>query len=173
MNKKILNRFIHILGEKGQGRWIIIGGSVLPFLEASSRYTKDIDLAGPSTSTQNDTLLLMKIAQSLGLPIEAINQAGAFFLYKIPEWEKEIILIHKGPSATIYRPSAMLYLLLKLERLSETDLEDCMKMIEFSKEHPDEPINKKRMIKIIRTYIKKSENNAKKERLRKILSVLS
>ncbi|MBI3018818.1 MAG: hypothetical protein HYY61_02890 [Deltaproteobacteria bacterium] len=168
MEKKLLEKFIHLLANKVDGKWIIIGGSVLPLLEASFRHTQDIDIVGPSSSTQKDTLTLMEIAQSLGLPIEAINQAASFFLYKIPNWEKELVLIHKSPKASIFRPSATLYILLKLKRLSETDFEDCMKMIEYAKIHK-ESIDKKRIQKIIHTLLKKETSEPKIKRLKNLI----
>ncbi len=168
MEKKLLEKFIHLLVNKVEGKWIIIGGSVLPLLEASSRPTQDIDIAGPPQSTQKDTLTLMEIAQSLGLPIEAINQAASFFLYKIPNWEKELVLIHKSSKASIFRPSATLYILLKLNRFSETDFEDCMKMIAYAKTH-QESIDKKRIQKTIQELLKKETSEPKIKRLKEFI----
>ena len=36
----------------------------------------------------------------------------------------------RGPRATIYRPSATLFLLLKLERLTAVDLDDCIALLD-------------------------------------------
>src|SRR3989338_7257233 len=108
MEKKLLDKFIRLLGDEVSGDWIIIGGSVLPWLGASFRHTEDIDIVGPKNSTQKDTLTIMEIAQTLGLPIEAINQAASFFFYRILDWEKNLILIHKGSKASIFRPNATL-----------------------------------------------------------------
>src|SRR3989344_3724351 len=168
MEKKILEKFIHLLSDKVEGKWIIMGGCVLPLLEASSRYTQDIDIAGPSSSTQKDTLTLMEIAQTLGLPVEAINQAASFFLYKIPDWEKELVLIHKSPKASIFRPSATLYILLKLNRFSETDFKDCIKMIEYAKAHK-ESIDEKRIQKTIQKLLKKETSPPKINRLKEFI----
>lgn len=165
MEKKLLEKFIHLLANKVQGKWIIIGGSVLPLLEASFRHTQDIDIVGPPNSTQTDTFTLMEIAQSLGLPIEAINQAASFFLYKIPNWEKELVLIHKNAKTSIFRPSATLYILLKLNRFSETDFEDCIKMTEYAITHK-EPIDKKRIQKTIQELLKKETSTSKIKRLK-------
>ncbi len=171
MDTKLLKKFIKLLGERVSGDWIILGGTVLPLLQASSRYTKDIDLAPPLGATQKDTLTLMEIAESLHLPIEAINQAAGFFLYRIPNWQKEIILFHEGTKATIFRPSATLYLLLKIERMSETDLEDCLKMIEFSKRR-GEALDRHRVISKIKSEIRSSQTHSKIERLKRLLSEL-
>lgn len=169
MNPKLMKKFVKILGERVSGEWIILGGTVLPLLEASSRTTNDIDVAAPLNATQKETLLLMDIAKSLQLPIEAINQAAGFFLYRIPDWKKELVLFHKGKKATVFRPSATLYLLLKLERLNESDFEDCLKMIAFSKKNKEE-IDRTRIISKIKDELRKSQNVPKKERLKKLLS---
>lgn len=172
MDSKFLKKFIKILGKRVKGDWIILGGTVLPLLEASSRHTKDIDLAAPLHATQKDILTLMDIAESLHLPIEAINQAAGFFLYRIPDWQKEIILFHKGTKANVFRPSATLYLLLKIKRMNETDLDDCLKMIEFSKRQR-EAIDKNRIISSIKNEIKSSPTFSKTERLKELLLKLS
>jgi len=64
------------------------------------------------------TLVLMEIAAELGLPIEAINQAGA-------------------------------YVLLKLSRLTETDLDDCQRMLEYAWDH-GEAVDRSRLEAAIR-----------------------
>ena len=171
MDKKIIQKFIQLLGEKVTGKWVIMGGSVLPLLDASTRHTQDIDVAGPSKATLGESLALMEIAQTLGLPIEAVNQAAAFFLHKIPGWDKEIILIYKGPKAEIYRPSSGLYVLLKLNRLSETDLDDCIKMIQYAYGHK-EFFDAKKVEKAIKNFIKKSEDTLRSNRLKKLLEFL-
>ena len=67
-----------------------------------------------------------------GLPVETINQAAGLFLRKIANWNKMLVPLIKG-TATIYRPNVTLFLLLKMERLSESDLGDCIEFIKFSK----------------------------------------
>ena len=143
ITKLRLTSFLELAGERLTGNWVVIGGSVMALIGAEYRVTNDIDLSGPITSTQKDTLILMEIAESLGLPIEAINQAGAFFLKQIPGWEKRLIEVHRGKGAIFFRPNATLYLQLKIRRFSETDLLDCMKMLEkHSQELEFEGVNK-------------------------------
>jgi hypothetical protein len=38
--------------------------------------------------------------------------------------------LHRGTSAIVYRPSATLFILLKLERLTAVDLDDCLALME-------------------------------------------
>ena len=91
ISPEIMRNFVAVAADQLKGSWVIIGGSVLHLLNIAARQTEDIDLAGPLTSTQAESLKLMELAESLGLPVEAINQAGAFFLYKIPGWDRKLI----------------------------------------------------------------------------------
>ena len=172
MDRKLLHRFVKLMADRVRGQWVIIGGAVLPLLDASSRYTEDIDIVGPSSSTQKDTLALMNIAQELKLPIEAINQAASFFLHKISRWQDELVLIHKGKGIRIFRPTPTLFLLLKISRLSEYDLEDCLNMMKYAN-LKKEVIDVKRVSKAIQEEIKKSSNQTKTKRLKQLLSILT
>lgn len=79
--------------------------------------------------TQDERLALMELAAEAGLPIEAVNSAADFFVRKIADWRDQLVELHRGPRATIFRPTPTLYLLLKLGRLTETDLDDCLALI--------------------------------------------
>jgi hypothetical protein len=71
----------------------------------------------------------MELAADRSLPIEAVNSAADFFVRRIDDWRDHLVELLRGSTATIYRPSATLFLLLKLERLSEADLDDCLAMM--------------------------------------------
>lgn len=129
INQALLKKFVSLAGDKLTGQWVLLGGTLLPLLGLNQRVTMDIDMAGPMESVQADTIKLMDIAQSLGLPPEAINQAAAYFLFKIEDWHDHIVLLHKGKKATVYRPDATLFVQLKMGRLSEADLADCKVML--------------------------------------------
>lgn len=153
IDQKKLNRFLQLAGLRLHGDWVVIGGSVLQLVGAGYRVTNDIDLAGPENATQKDSVILMEIAEELGLPVEAINQAGAFFLSKIPHWKKMSVLHYEGKNADFYRPNSTLFLLLKIPRLSESDLTDCLKFMElFPKE-----IEKSVVLKKLDSEKKKAE----------------
>jgi hypothetical protein len=126
---KLLRQFLDLAGKRLSGEWVVIGGALLPLLGVSQRVTMDIDIAGPPDATNADTLTLFEIARDIGLPIEAINQSASFFLHRVDGYEKMLVVLHEGPSATILRPNLTLYVLLKLNRMSETDLEDCMALL--------------------------------------------
>ncbi len=171
VNQRLLQRFLRLAGKKLTGDWVLIGGSVLPVLGITHRVTLDIDLAGPPKSGQQQMLVLMEIAESLGLPVEAINQAGAFFLRKIKGWQRSIVLLHQGESATFYRPDVSLYLQLKLERLSESDLEDCLALVAYA-QAIGEPIRTKKLRTLIDRALASADNAEKLRRLQRLREVV-
>ena len=150
------------------GDWVIIGGSVLHLLNIAGRQTEDIDLAGPDNSPQTETIKLMEIAESFGLPIEAINQAGAFFLRKISDWDQKLIKVHQGRSATFYRPNSELFFELKIARLTEADATDCVR-------YPDYTIANKEPFKpeiLFRICTQKSGDISKSTQLKMIIDAI-
>ena len=171
VNKKLLERFLKLAGEKLKGKWVIIGGCVLPLMGVRYRTTLDIDIVGPRTSNLSQTLALMEICESLGMPVEMINQAGAYFLYKIEGWEKNLIPVYQGKNATIMRPNATLFILLKLKRFTESDFKDCLKMFKISRQK-GELIDYNKIKRAIEGEIKKSDSYVRIIRLRKLLKAL-
>lgn len=115
-------------GERLEGEWLLIGGSAAAVWFLSTRTTEDIDLIGLA-GTQAQRLALMELAAEAGLPVEAVNSAGDYFLRQIPDWRDQLVLLHAGARATIYRPSATLFLLLKIRRLSVVDHDDCLALL--------------------------------------------
>ena len=95
ITRSTLAKFVKLAGDRLTGDWVIIGGVVLPILGIDIRSTTDIDVAGPPDASQAQMLTLMDIVATLGLPVESINQAGAYFLYKIKNWQNMILLIHR------------------------------------------------------------------------------
>lgn len=106
----------------------------------------------------------MDIAVSMKLPVETINQAASYFLYKEPDWQQSLVLVYEGKNARIYRPNINLYISLKRKRLTESDLQDCLAMIDFAIENK-ESIQKKQLIKALTTDIDHEKNESKRERL--------
>jgi hypothetical protein len=111
------------------------------------------------------TLKLMEIAEDLGLPVETINQAGGYFLSKIPGYRKSLVLLHTGPQARIYRPDALLYVLLKLPRLSESDLGDCLRFLDYTRAQ-GEPLARDRLLARVRGELAKGPSPDRKSRLK-------
>ena len=132
LTPQVLHKFLRKATSRLSGEWILIGGTVLPILGVFHRSTVDIDLIGKSNKEQKQILELLKLSESLGLPVEMINQAGALFLDRIESLEEDLIPLRKTKKCTIYRPDLALYLELKLARLTESDQNDCLEMIRWS-----------------------------------------
>ena len=169
LNSKTLRKFLEIAGEKMSGEWVVIGGTVLPMLGINHRVTVDIDFV--SKSKKEDTLKLMSIADELGLSIETINQAGAYFLYQIPDFERNLIILYEGSKAKIYRPNLFLYIQLKIKRFSDSDVLDCLEYIKYAENH-NEFSDKERIEKLVQVQIAKESNKEKINKLKEILKAL-
>ncbi len=141
-----------------------MGGSVLPLLGVEYRVTLDIDVAGPDDAGMDQALALMEIAEELGLPVEAINQAGAYFLRRIRGWERHLVEIHRGRGARILRPDATLFVLLKIDRLTESDLTDCVEMIRLARSG-GERVDRRRVLGAIRRGLAGDVSVPKRRRL--------
>jgi len=168
----LLERFLKLAGERLRGDWVVIGGCVLPLRGVEHRVTLDIDVAGPERAGMKDTLLLLEIAEELGLPVEAINQAGALFLRRIPDWESNLIEIHRGPEAVIHVPDATLFLLLKINRLSEVDLDDCITMLDLARDRR-EPIDVDRVTQRVTEALQSEPSSSRAQRLLRLQALLN
>jgi hypothetical protein len=164
VDRKLLERFVRMAGRTLSGDWVVIGGCVLPLIGLEHRVTVDIDIAGPEKAGQDQTLALMGIAEKLGLPIEAINQAGAYFLRRIKGWERDLVVVHEGPKARILRPNVTLFILLKVSRMSESDLSDCTEFLRLAGTLGEKP-DRRRILEAIRRARRKSETEPVRERL--------
>ena len=95
------------------------------------RATEDIDLIsvvqGPDRRYQ-----LMDFALAHGVPLEAVNSAADFFLRRFPDWRDQLEVLHAGAHARIFRPTPTLFLLLKVGRMSEADLGDCLALLNLA-----------------------------------------
>ncbi len=137
LNSQLLSKFLKAAGDRLTGEWLLVGGTLLPAVGLDIRATVDIDILSLSERGNDQQLELMELAQSLGLPVESVNSAAGFFLRKVPYTKDELIVLQKGKSAVLYRPSVRLFWALKVERLSESDLEDCLHYFKFCKKVGD------------------------------------
>jgi hypothetical protein len=144
LDSQTLHRFVQLAANRLTGDWVILGGAAVPLMGGPFRATLDIDIAGPKEASNSQSMILLDIATELGLPIEAVNQAAAFYLRQIEGWQDHLVLLVRGPSASIFRPDATLYLLLKISRLSEADLQDCTEAINLARRH-HEPLDLRRI----------------------------
>ena len=95
LDASLLKKFLKAAGDQLTGEWVLVGGTVLPALNVDVRSTTDIDFVGLPVDTTREQLKLMQIAEDLGLPIESINQASAYFISKISGFEKSLVLLHQ------------------------------------------------------------------------------
>ncbi len=123
--------FLNNVVNELDGDWVVIGGSMLAFIDAESRVTADIDLCCISDLDNDKRISLMKLAELSGLNIEAINPAADYFLKKIPNWKNSLVLLKNGEKGNLFRPSLGLYLQLKLNRGTPTDIQDCISFINW------------------------------------------
>ena len=150
---------------------MVIGGCVLPILGIDQRITVDIDISGPDTADMEQTIALMKIAEDLGLPVEAINLAGGLFLRRIPGWEQNLVEVHRGPQATLHVPDTTLFLLLKLARLTEIDLDDCLAMLQLSRQCGSS-LDSERIVGAIHESLGAEAPPGKRQRLESLLAAV-
>jgi hypothetical protein len=127
-----IQQLVDAAGEELDGDWVLVGGALATLWFSPQRVTEDIDLIsvvdGPERRYQ-----LMNFALVQGVPLEAVNSAADFFLRRIPDWTKQLELLHAGARARIFRPTPTLFLLLKTGRMSEADLGDCLALIDLAK----------------------------------------
>ncbi len=115
----------------------------------------------------------MKLAEDLGLPVETINQASLYFLEKIPNYIKELVILHKGKSATIYRPNVNLFIQLKVGRLSESDLADCLEFLKYARK-TKEPVNRPKLQAVLNQEIHEcADHESRLARLKQLRKAIS
>ena len=171
LDQATLRRFVELAGERLTGDWVVIGGCVLPLLGIEHRVTVDIDMAGPDETDMRQMWILMEIAEELGLPVETINQVGGFFLRLVEDWRDHLVEIHRGERATLHVPDATLFLLLKLRRLTESDLGDCRAMVHRARREGD-PLDVARLRAAIRDYLLESPPPGRTAHLEDVLELL-
>ncbi len=171
LTPKKLKEFISLVSKNLKGEWVLIGGTVLPLLGVHHRITVDIDLIGKNNKERAQQLELMKLAEKLKIPAETINQAGALFLEKIKGFEKKLEILLESKECKIYRPNLSLFLELKLERLSESDKEDCLEMIKWSVKNESGSVHQE-AVKFLKNVIKSKKNHTKSDFMQILLEKL-
>ncbi len=167
LNAQLLEKFLKLAARKLEGKWLLVGGTLLPAVGLDIRSTMDIDLLGLGKKEASQALELMELSDSLGLPVETVNQAAAFFLKKAGYEEKDLLPLLNGPKATIYRPSVHLYWKLKIGRLSETDVIDCQHYFHYCVGQRD-TVSRGDLMALITKAAKNEPVAAKRERLQSL-----
>lgn len=128
MDRRRLEEVVHALGDRLVGEWMLLGGAAVALWIEPRRTTEDIDVIGFGGTAQ-ERRSLMELAVELGLPVEALNSAADFFLFRVPDWREHAEPLFRGARSVVYRPSPTLFLLLKIGRLTSEDLSDCLALL--------------------------------------------
>jgi len=115
MDGERIRAIVHEIGERLEGDWLLIGGGLVALWIEPGRTTEDLDIVGMA-GCDDPRLALLQLADDLGLPVETLNSAADFFVQRIDGWEREVELLQRGSVGRIFRPSATLFLLLKVGR---------------------------------------------------------
>lgn len=151
IQKSQYESFLKSVTDELEGDWVLIGGSLLLLLGASTRATTDIDICPIGEMDNEKRLMLMEIAMKANLPIEAINPSADFFLRKISSWKFSVMPLVSGKKGNVFRPSIQLYFKLKLARGSDSDIEDCKAFLEWHKQNSFE-IPKGPLTEIVKSF---------------------
>lgn len=119
-----LEAILRAVVDELDGDFVVVGGAAAALWLTPRRITNDIDIF-PVAGRGHNQLELMRLAVRLGLGVEAVNSAADFFVQRIPGWSEDLEVMLAGRRGRILRLSATVFLLSKLERLSETDAADC------------------------------------------------
>jgi hypothetical protein len=144
LGRERLEELLAALTEHLDGDWLLLGGALVALWLEPRRVTEDIDLVSLA-GLPEQRFQLMAFAAAAGLSVEAVNSAADYFVRRVPGWEHEIEVFRVGPKARIYRPTPTLFLLVKIGRLSDQDLADCLAMIAKAR-NDNLPIDANRVI---------------------------
>ena len=172
LDSELLKELLARAADQLEGKWLLLGGTLLPALGLDVRSTVDVDLVSLERTGPNQTLRLMELAETLGLPVETINQAAAFFLEKAGYTEDDLILLRKGKSAVIYRPTVELYWKLKIPRLTESDLLDCQHYFHYSKGQKN-PFDEESLRALVELALQGPSSPERVRRLEQLLAIVS
>lgn len=172
LDSKLLSQFLKKASTMLEGKWLLIGGTLLPAVGIDIRATVDIDLIGLGIAEKAQTLKLMELAESLGLSIESVNQAADFFLSRTKYVKSDLILLRSGRRCKIFRPSASLYIRLKLGRFTESDYEDCLHYFKFCESIGDR-IKIDEIEKAVRKVLADRPSEEKQRNLDSLLNLVS
>jgi hypothetical protein len=120
-----LEKVLAAVCDRLEGDFLLIGGALVALWLEPRRTTEDVDLIGVEDGAGARSALL-SLAHDLGLPVEALNSAADFFVHRIPGWREQLEPFRSGVKGRVLRPSPTLFVRLKLARLSEQDLQDCL-----------------------------------------------
>ncbi len=168
LDRTRIERFLARAADALQGDWLLVGGAAAAMWFSPGRMTEDIDLIG-SEGTNAERLRLMEVADAEGLPVEVVNSAADYFIRRDPAWNREMVLLREG-SARIFRPTATMFLLFKIGRLGETDLDDCLALLAWCEAH-GEPVDRGRVAAAL-AALSQTIDTARAERRQQLATAL-
>ncbi|MEQ8765586.1 MAG: DUF6036 family nucleotidyltransferase [Planctomycetota bacterium] len=146
LTRQQIERVIRAVTDEIEADWLLVGGAAVALWYQESRSTEGVDLVEPSEAPSH-RLELLKTAAALDLPIEALNSAADFFVRIVQRWDEDIVLLRSGARGRLFRPSPTNFLIMKLARLSEQDLEDCRALL--SSTEVAGPLDRKRVLEAL------------------------
>lgn len=172
LDSQLLSKFLQKVVTELRGEWLLVGGALLPAVGLNIRATVDIDIVGLGPAEANQSLELMKISESLGLAVESVNQAAAYFVNKIGYTKKDLLILRQGKYATIYRPSVILYWRLKVLRMTEADTLDCQHYLNYCVAQEDR-VDLASLKIVLNSALKNTNETEKRFRLETLLKLIS
>jgi hypothetical protein len=169
LDRQRIETLVAAVADRLEGDWLLVGGALVALWLLPRRVTEDVDLIGLGESGAQRAKLL-GLAFDLGLPVETLNSAADFFVERIDGWRQQIEPYRRGAKGTIFRPTPELFLLLKLGRLSEQDLEDCLAAIELARREAV-PLDRERLTLALHS-LPAAVDGELAERRRKLRAVL-
>ena len=128
LDRARITEITQAIADRIEGDWLLVGGALAALWFEPRRTTEDVDII-PMGDPKRSRTALFELAAELGLPIEAMNSAADFFVERVTGWRDETELLLEGRLGRIFRPSPTLFLILKMGRLSEIDLTDCLELL--------------------------------------------
>ncbi|MHB1846606.1 MAG: hypothetical protein ACYCWW_17435 [Deltaproteobacteria bacterium] len=147
LDRQRIEDLISAVADRLEGDWLLIGGALVALWLLPRRVTEDIDLIGIGDAAAQRGKLFA-LAWDLGLPVETLNSAADFFVARLDGWREQIEPFRRGAKGTVFRPSPELFLRLKLSRLSEQDLEDCLATLDLVRSE-SRPLDRERLLKAL------------------------
>jgi len=171
ITESLIQTFIEKAKDVLEGDWLILGGSLIPLIDKNYRSTMDIDVVRLGGASNEDTLKLMSLAEEIGLPVEAINMAAAFFVNKIKNPERKVIELFRSKRLRLLRPNFYFYLELKSARLSETDASDILRYLSYTIDQKED-FERQASCDLLEEQLNKDTNPERNKRRKKIIKAL-
>jgi hypothetical protein len=118
---------VRVLTEEVGGDWLLLGGTLTRLAYDPTRSTRDVDLVALPGDQESEESLLNRLYQRLAqtrLGPEIINSAVKPFLMAANGWQEQVSVLRAGAVGRILQPSLTLFIFLKLQRASVSDLND-------------------------------------------------